>query len=93
MEGTTSTDELAMMAGNGANGDWDDSDRRGVRGRLGHSGRVVAEAGASLNGEATGHEALGGERAGEAWARKTELTGGPELPGRGSGARGRESSR
>jgi hypothetical protein len=25
-----------------------------VRGRLGHSGRVVAEAGASLNGEATG---------------------------------------
>jgi hypothetical protein len=40
-----------------------------VRGRLGHSGGVVAEAGASLNGEATGREALGGERAGEAWAR------------------------
>jgi hypothetical protein len=56
--------------GNGANGDWDGSGRRGVRGRLGHSGGVVAEAGASLNGEATGHEALGGERADEAWARR-----------------------
>jgi hypothetical protein len=56
--------------GNGANGDWDGSGRRGVRGRLGHSGGVVAEAGASLNGEATGREALGGERAGEAWARR-----------------------
>jgi hypothetical protein len=78
---------------NGANGDWDSSGRRGVRGRLGHSGGVIAEAGASLNGEATGHEALGGERAGEAWVRTTELTGGPELLGRGSGARGRESSR
>jgi hypothetical protein len=78
---------------NGANGDWDGSGRRGVRGRLGHSGRVVAEAGASLNGEATGREALGGECAGEAWARTTELTGGPELSGRGSGARGRESGR
>jgi hypothetical protein len=79
--------------GNGANGDWDGSGRRGVRGRLGHSGGVVAEAGASLNGEATGREALGGERVSEAWARTTELTGGPELPGRGSGARGRASSR
>jgi hypothetical protein len=39
-----------------------------VRGRLGHSGAVVAEAGASLNGEAMGREALGSERAGEAWA-------------------------
>jgi hypothetical protein len=29
---------------------------------------VVTEAGASLNGEATGREALGGERASEAWA-------------------------
>jgi hypothetical protein len=79
--------------GNGANGDWDDSGRRGVRGRLGHSGGVVAEAGASLNGEATGREALGGEHACEAWERTTKLTGGPELPGRGSGARGREASR
>jgi hypothetical protein len=56
--------------GNRANGDWDGSGRRGVRGRLGHSGGVVAEAGASLIGEATGREALGGERAGEAWARR-----------------------
>jgi hypothetical protein len=78
---------------NGANGDWDGLGRRGVRGRLGHSGGVVAEADASLNGEATGREALSSERAGEAWARTTELTGGPELPGRGSGARGREASR
>jgi hypothetical protein len=79
--------------GNGANGDWDGSGRRGVRGRLGHSGGVVAEVGARLNGEATGREGLDGERAGEAWARTTELTSGPELPGRGSGARGREASR
>jgi hypothetical protein len=79
--------------GNEANGDWDGSGRRGVRGRLGHNGGVVAEAGSSLNGEATGREALGGERAGEAWARTTELTGGPEMLGRGSGARGREASR
>jgi hypothetical protein len=43
--------------GNGANSDWDGSGRRGVRGRLGYSGGVVAEAGASLNGEATGREA------------------------------------
>jgi hypothetical protein len=63
-----------------------------VRGQLRHSGGVVAEAGASLNGEATGREALGGERAGEAWARTTELIGGPKLPGRGSGVRGREAS-
>jgi hypothetical protein len=46
-----------------------------------------------LNGEATGREGLGGGRAGEAWARTTKLTGGPELPRRGSGARGREASR
>jgi hypothetical protein len=56
--------------GNGANGDWDGSGWRGVRGRLGHSGGVVAEAGASLKGEVTGREALGSERAGEAWARR-----------------------
>jgi hypothetical protein len=54
--------------GNGANDDWDGSGRRGVRGRLGYSGRVVTEAGASLNGEATGREALDGKRPGEAWA-------------------------
>jgi hypothetical protein len=34
--------------GNGANDDWDGSGRRGVRGRLGHSGAVVAEAGRAL---------------------------------------------
>jgi hypothetical protein len=86
---------------NGANGDWDGSGRRGVRGRLGHSGGVVAEVGARLNGEATEREGLGGERADEAWARTMELTGGPELlaeararvagppgPGRGGGGGG-----
>jgi hypothetical protein len=56
--------------GNGANGDWDGSGRRGVRGWLGYSGGVITEAGASLNGEAMGREALGGERTGEAWARR-----------------------
>jgi hypothetical protein len=53
---------------NGANDDWDGSGRRGVRGRLGYSGGVVAKAGARLNGKATGREAVGGERVGEAWA-------------------------
>jgi hypothetical protein len=41
-----------------------------VRGRLSHSAAVVAEGGASLNCEVTGREALGGERAGEAWAER-----------------------
>jgi hypothetical protein len=53
--------------GNGANIDWDGSGRRGVRGRHGYSGGVVTEARASLNGEATRREALGGKRSGEAW--------------------------
>jgi hypothetical protein len=53
--------------GNGANGDCDGSGRRGVRGRLGYIGGVVAETGASLNGEATGREAIGDEHAGEPW--------------------------
>jgi hypothetical protein len=85
--------QARLDGGNGANDDWDGSGRRGVRGRLGHSGGVVAEAGASLNSEAMGHEALDGECAGEAWARMTELIGGPELPRRESGARGKESGR
>jgi hypothetical protein len=48
---------------------------------------------ASLNGEATGREGLGGGCAGEGWARTKELTGGAKLPERRSGARGRETSR
>jgi hypothetical protein len=56
--------------GNGANSDWDGSGRRGVRGQLEHSGAVVAEASVSLNGEATGREVLGGERADEAWVER-----------------------
>jgi hypothetical protein len=51
-----------------------------VRGRLGYSGGVVAEAGASVNGEATGREAVDGERAGDGMGRTMVLTGGPGLP-------------
>jgi hypothetical protein len=51
-----------------------------VRGRLGYSGGVVAEAGASVNGEATGREAVGGERAGDGLGGTMVLIGGPELP-------------
>ena len=60
MEGTASTGELAMMAGMALT-PIEMARAGGVRGRLGYSGGVVAEAGASLNGEAT-------ER--EAWARR-----------------------
>jgi hypothetical protein len=48
-----------------------------VRGRLGYSGGVVAEAGASVNGEATGREAVGGERAGDGMGWTMVLTGWP----------------
>jgi hypothetical protein len=51
-----------------------------VRGWLGYSGGVVAEAGASVNGEATGREAVGGERVGDGMGETMVLTGGPELP-------------
>jgi hypothetical protein len=51
-----------------------------VRGRLGYNGGVVAEAGASVNGEATGREAFGGERAGDGLGGTKVLTGGPGLP-------------
>jgi hypothetical protein len=51
-----------------------------VRGRLGYSGGVVAEAGASVNGEATGREAVGGERVSDGLGGTTVLTGGPGLP-------------
>jgi hypothetical protein len=51
-----------------------------VRGRLGYSGGVVAEAGARVNGEATGREAVGGERAGDGMGGTMVLTGGPGLP-------------
>ena len=53
---------------------------RGVRGRLGYSGGEVAEAGASVNGEATGREVVGGERAGDGMGGTMVLTGGPGLP-------------
>ena len=51
-----------------------------MRGRLGYSGGVVAEAGASVNGEATGREVVGGERAGDGMGETMVLTGGPGLP-------------
>jgi hypothetical protein len=60
-----------------------------VRGRLEHSGRVVAEAGRALMARRRGEGWLGGGCAGEGWARGTKLTGGTWLPARGSGARGR----
>jgi hypothetical protein len=41
-----------------------------VRGRLRYSGGVVAEAGASVNGEAMGREVVSGERAGDGMARR-----------------------
>jgi hypothetical protein len=50
-----------------------------VRGRLGYSGGEVAEAGASVNGEATGREVVGGERAGDGMGGTMVLTGGPGL--------------
>jgi hypothetical protein len=41
---------------------------------------VVAEAGASVNGKATGREVVDGERAGDGMGRTMVLTGGPGLP-------------
>jgi hypothetical protein len=65
----------------------DGSGRLRMRGRLGHSGGVVAEGLASINGEATRRGVLGGDRAGEGWAREKELTGGVWLPVREGRAR------
>jgi hypothetical protein len=45
-----------------------------------YNGGVVAEASASVNGEATGHEAVGGERAGDGMGGTMVLTGRPGLP-------------
>jgi hypothetical protein len=73
-----SADELAMMAG---------MEQTAMR-WLGYSGGVVAEAGASVNGEARGREAVSGERAGDGMGGTMVLTGGPGLPV-GGGARGR----
>jgi hypothetical protein len=50
-----------------------------VRGRLGYSGEEVAEAGALVNGEATGRAVVGGEHAGEGMGGTMVLTGGPGL--------------
>jgi hypothetical protein len=45
---------------------------------------------ASINGEVTRRGALGGDCAGEGWAREEELTGGVGLPVREVRARERE---
>jgi hypothetical protein len=51
-----------------------------VRGRLRYSGGEVAEADASVNGEATGRVVVGGERAGDGMGGTMVLTSGPRLP-------------
>jgi hypothetical protein len=51
-----------------------------VRGRLGYSGGEVAEAGARVNGEATGRVVVDGERAGEGMGGTMVLISGPGLP-------------
>jgi hypothetical protein len=66
--------------GDGANGDGMARAGEGVRGRLGYSGGEAAEAGASVNGEAMGREAVGGERADDGMGETMVLTGGPRLP-------------
>jgi hypothetical protein len=59
-----------------------------VRGWLGYSGGEVVEASASVNGEATGREVVGGERAGDGMGGTMVLTSGPGCQWE-SGARGR----
>jgi hypothetical protein len=93
MEEVTSTGELAMMAGVALTPIEMARSGGGVRGRLEYSGRVVAEVGRALMARRRGEGGLGGGCAGEGWARKTKLTGGPWLPARGSGARGRGTRR
>jgi hypothetical protein len=51
-----------------------------VWGRLGYSGGEVAEAGARVNGEATGRAVVGGEHTGEGMGGTMVLTSGPGLP-------------
>ena len=89
MEETTSTGELAMMAGMALT-PIEMARAGGDEGTARHSGEGVAGAGARLNGEATGREGLGGGCAGDGMGETKELTGGAKLPERGSGARGRE---
>jgi hypothetical protein len=77
-EGTASADELAMKAGmeQTATG-WLWQARGEGTARV--QWRGVAEAGASVNGEVTGREAVGGERAGDGMGETMVLTGGPGL--------------
>jgi hypothetical protein len=71
----------------------DGSGRLRMRERLGHSGGVVTEGLASINSEAMRRGVLGGDRAGEGWAREKELTGGVGLPVREGRARERGAGR
>jgi hypothetical protein len=63
-----------------------------VRGRLGYSGGEVAEAGARVNGKATGRAVVGGEHAGEGMGGTRDLTSGPGLPARERREREREGA-
>jgi hypothetical protein len=63
-----------------------------VRGRLGYSGGEVGEAGARVNGEATGWAVVGGEHAGEGMGRTKDLTSGPGLPAGERSEREREGA-
>jgi hypothetical protein len=89
MEETASTSELAMMAGMALTPIEMARAGGGVRGRLEYSGGVVAEVGRALMARQRGEGGLDRGCAGEGWARGTKLTGGPWLPARGSGSRGR----
>jgi hypothetical protein len=92
MEETASTGELAMMAGMALT-PIEMARAGGGEGTARVQWRGCRGGWASLNGEATGRGGLGGGCAGEGWARKTKLTGGPWLPARGSVARGRGTRR
>jgi hypothetical protein len=89
MEETASTSELAMMAGMALTPIEMARAGGGVRGRLEYSGGVVAEVGRALMARHRGEGGRDRGCAGEGWARGTKLTGGPWLPARGSGSRGR----
>jgi hypothetical protein len=75
--------------GNGANADWDGSGRPGGEWSAQAQWRSLSRGLAGINGEATRRGALGGNRAGEGWAREKELTGGVGLSAREVRARER----
>jgi hypothetical protein len=88
MEETASTSELAMMAGMALT-PIEMARAGGGEGTARAQWRGCCGGWASINGEAMRRGGLDGGCAGEGWAKGTKLTGGPWLPARGSGARGR----